>query len=63
MPPPRGRAQSLCRCGWLVSNICTVRAASLPATGSTCRSLFFHPYNITLDFTGMNLYIARGQAT
>ncbi|MEV6983610.1 aspartyl protease family protein [Sphaerisporangium sp. NPDC051017] len=24
---------------------------------------FFKPYNITLDFTDMNLYIARGQAT
>jgi tetratricopeptide (TPR) repeat protein len=24
---------------------------------------FFKPYNITLDFTGMNLYIARGPAT
>jgi hypothetical protein len=24
---------------------------------------FFKPFNITLDFTGMNLYIARGKAT
>jgi tetratricopeptide (TPR) repeat protein len=24
---------------------------------------FFKPYNITLDFTGMNVYIARGKAT
>ncbi|SEH00895.1 Aspartyl protease [Nonomuraea solani] len=24
---------------------------------------FFKPYNVTLDFTGMNLYIARGPAT
>jgi hypothetical protein len=24
---------------------------------------FFKPYNVTLDFTRMNVYIARGEAT
>ncbi|MFC4061565.1 hypothetical protein ACFOWE_24970 [Planomonospora corallina] len=23
---------------------------------------FYKPYNVTLDFTGMNVYIARGRA-
>ncbi|MEU5884089.1 aspartyl protease family protein [Spirillospora sp. NPDC047279] len=31
-----------------------------PAAFSHC---FHKPYNVTLDFTGMNLYIARGKAT
>ncbi|KAB8188116.1 tetratricopeptide repeat protein [Microbispora catharanthi] len=32
----------------------------VPATFFHC---FYKPYNVTLDFTGMNLYIARGKAT
>jgi tetratricopeptide (TPR) repeat protein len=34
----------------------------IDATGHFAHS-FYKPYNITLDFTGMNLYIARGKAT
>jgi hypothetical protein len=32
----------------------------VPAHFAHC---FYKPYNVTLDFTGMNLYIARGKAT
>ncbi|MGE6738595.1 aspartyl protease family protein, partial [Streptomyces sp. NPDC059900] len=40
--------------------------AALAPYGFNVRAAFFHtfhkPYNITLDFAGMNLYIARGKA-
>ncbi|MEU6714993.1 aspartyl protease family protein [Nonomuraea sp. NPDC046802] len=41
--------------------------AELAPLGFDVPAAFFHcfykPYNVTLDFTGMNLYIARGKAT
>ncbi|WP_157855963.1 hypothetical protein [Streptomyces aureocirculatus] len=41
--------------------------ATLAPYGFDIRAAFFHsfhkPYNITVDFTDMNLYIARGKAT
>ncbi|MFB4314960.1 hypothetical protein [Actinomadura sp. 21ATH] len=47
---------------------CMTNPNSRPSrSGFDVLATFFHPfykpYNVTLDFTGMNLYIARGKAT